>query len=67
MSPTIDSETLVPPLSCYDCDLDNAGAALGDRIVMLLAGKADEATPALMPMRFVARESHLSAARAVRV
>ncbi len=66
MSPTIDSETLVPPLSCYDCDLDNAGAALGDRIVMLLAGKAEEATPALMPMRFVARESHLSTTRAVR-
>ena len=45
----------------------HGGIAPGlDRIVMLLAGKADEATPALMPMRFVARESHLSAARAVR-
>jgi len=58
MSPTIDSRSLVPPLSCFDYDLEGAGAALGDRIVALLAGTATADPPSLMPMSFVARESH---------
>ncbi len=66
MSPMVDARSLVPALSCFDCDLDGAGAALGHRIVKLLAGDADDSAPALMPMRFVARESHLRGAGAVR-
>ena len=67
MSPTIDNRSLVPPLSFFDCDLEGAGAALGDRIVALLAGTATANPPSLMPMSFVARESHGAVAGSVRV
>jgi DNA-binding LacI/PurR family transcriptional regulator len=67
MSPVIDGAALTPPLSCYDCDLDGAGAALGTRIVALMAGgSAGDPAPELMPMRFVARQSHSFVSGAVR-
>lgn len=68
MSPAFDGAALTPPLSCHDADLHGAGVALGERILALLEDgtRVEARPPELMPLRFVARESHTCVSGTVR-
>ncbi len=69
-SPVIDNRALTPRLSHFDADLDAAGVALGERLIRQLGGRRPlqpQAGPTLIPMRFVAQESHLRTGAALPV
>ena len=61
-SPVIENRALAQTLTHFETDLEAAGDALAERILALLPdpGQARKPLPpALIPMRFVPRESHL--------
>lgn len=59
--PLIGARALVPALSYFDADLDAVGVALAEHLLAMLPdASADLVRPAsrLVPLRFVARDSH---------
>lgn len=65
--PAIEARGLTPALSYFDADLDAVGVALARRLAMRQPDARPDRSPAtsgLVPLRFVARASHLRAPRA---